>query len=112
MTGVQHPVRFGLQTPQQHGSWQEMLSLWQEVDTLGFDSAWVFDHFLPIFSDPTGPCLEGWTTLSALAMVTKKVRLGVMVTGNTYRHPAVLAKIDRKSTRLNSSHRCISYAVF
>src|SRR5215510_609632 len=93
MTGTQHPVRFGIQTPQQHGSWQEMVALWREVDALEFDSAWVFDHFLPIFSDPTGPCLEGWTALSALAMVTKKVRLGVMVTGNTYRHPAVLAKM-------------------
>jgi F420-dependent oxidoreductase-like protein len=88
-----HPVRFGIQTPQQHGSWQEVLSLWQNVDSLGFDSAWVFDHFIPIFSDPTGPCLEGWTTLAALAMATKKARLGVMVTGNTYRHPAVLAKM-------------------
>jgi len=93
MVGTRHPVRFGIQTPQQHGSWHELLSLWQEVDTLGFDSAWVFDHFLPIFSDPTGPCLEGWTVLSALAMATKKVRLGVLVTGNTYRHPAVLAKM-------------------
>jgi F420-dependent oxidoreductase-like protein len=70
-----------------------MLALWQEVDGLGFDTAWVFDHFLPIFSDPTGPCLEGWTALAALAMATKNVRLGVMVTGNTYRHPAVLAKM-------------------
>lgn len=70
-----------------------MLSLWQEVDTLGYDTAWVFDHFLPIFSDPTGPCLEGWTALAALAMATRNVRLGVMVTGNTYRHPAVLAKM-------------------
>ena len=88
-----HPVRFGIQTPQQNSNtWEEMLSLWQEVDTLGFDTAWVFDHFLPIFSDPTGPCMEGWTALSALAMATKNVRLGIMVTGNTYRNPAVLAK--------------------
>lgn len=93
MTDVAHPVRFGIQTPQQSISWPDMLSLWQEVDALGFDTAWVFDHFLPIFSDPTGPCLEGWTALSALAMATKNVRLGVMVTGNTYRNPAVLAKM-------------------
>ena len=93
MTVTRFPVRFGIQTPQQHGSWQEMVTLWREIDSLGFDSAWVFDHFLPIFSDPTGPCLESWTSLSALAMATKNVRLGVMVTGNTYRHPAVLAKI-------------------
>ena len=93
MTVTRFPVRFGIQTPQQNGSWEEMVTLWREVDSLGFDSAWVFDHFLPIFSDPTGPCLEGWTSLSALAMVTRNVRLGVMVTGNTYRHPPVLAKM-------------------
>lgn len=88
-----HPIRFGIQTPQQNSNtWEEMRSLWQEVDTLGFDTAWVFDHFLPIFSDPTGPCMEGWTALSALAMATRTVRLGIMVTGNTYRNPAVLAK--------------------
>lgn len=88
-----HSIRFGIQTPQQNTSWPEILALWQEVDTLGYDTAWVFDHFLPIFSDPTGPCMEGWTALAALAMATKKVRLGTMVTGNTYRHPAVLAKM-------------------
>ena len=90
---MSHLIRFGIQTPQQHGTWHEMLSLWQEVDTLGFDTAWVYDHFLPIFSDPTGPCLEGWTSLAALAMATKNVRLGVIVTGNTYRYPPVLAKM-------------------
>lgn len=93
MANPSHPIRFGIQTPQQHTTWPEMLSLWQEVDTLGYDTAWVFDHFLPIFSDPTGSCLEGWTALAALAMATRNVRLGVMVTGNTYRHPAVLAKM-------------------
>jgi F420-dependent oxidoreductase-like protein len=88
-----YPIRFGIQTPQQHAAWAELLALWQEIDNLGYDTAWCFDHFLPIFSDPTGPCLEGWTALAALAMATRHVRLGLMVTGNTYRHPAVLAKM-------------------
>src|SRR5580700_5684837 len=90
---ISHPIRFGIQTPQQHAAWPELLALWQEIDSLGYDTAWGFDHFLPIFSDPTGPCLEGWTALAALAMATRRIRLGLMVTGNTYRHPAVLAKM-------------------
>jgi len=93
MANPSHPIRFGVQTPQQNTTWSEMLSQWQEADSLGYDTAWVFDHFLPIFSDPTGPCMEAWTALAALAMTTRNVRVGAMVTGNTYRHPAVLAKM-------------------
>jgi F420-dependent oxidoreductase-like protein len=93
MANPSHPIRFGIQTPQQNTTWSEMLSLWREADSLGYDTAWVFDHFLPIFSDPTGPCMEAWTALAALAMATHNVRVGAMVTGNTYRHPAVLAKM-------------------
>ena len=71
-----------------------MLSVWQAADDIDvFESGWTFDHFYPIFSDPTGPCLEGWTTLTALAQATTRLRLGTLVTGIHYRHPAVLANM-------------------
>jgi len=88
-----HPIRFGLQTGQQNVEWADMLDLWRKADGWGYDSLWNFDHFYPIFTDPEGPCLEGWTTLTALATATKRARIGHLVNGNTYRHPAVLAKM-------------------
>ena len=88
-----HPIRFGIQTGQQLIDWQDMLSLWQRADRWGYDSLWNFDHFFPIFVDPEGPCLEGWTTLSALAQATTRARIGTMVNGNTYRNPCLTAKM-------------------
>src|SRR3989442_1832000 len=71
-----------------------MLAVWQAADDIElFESAWTFDHFYPIFSDWTGPCMEAWVTTTALAQATKRIRVGVMVTGNVYRHPAVLANM-------------------
>ncbi len=71
-----------------------MLAVWQAADDIDvFESGWTFDHFYPIFSDSSGPCLEGWTTLTALAQATKRLRLGTLVTGIHYRHPAVLANM-------------------
>lgn len=90
-----HPLRLGIKTSPQLTTYDEMLRVWQEADGIDLiEHAWVFDHFYPIGdTDHHGPCLEGWTVLTALAAQTRRLRVGVMVTGNTYRHPAVLAKI-------------------
>jgi F420-dependent oxidoreductase-like protein len=87
-------MRFGLSTAPQNTTWEAVLALWQAADEMDvFESAWTFDHFYPIYSDPTGPCLEGWVTLTALAQATRRLRLGCMVSGMLYRHPAVLANM-------------------
>lgn len=87
-------MRFGFKTAPQETTWADMLEVWRAADDIDlFESGWTFDHFYPIFSDSRGPCLEGWVTLTALAQATRRLRLGVMVTGIVYRHPAVLANM-------------------
>ena len=87
-------MRFAFKTSPQNTTWADMLAVWRAADDIDvFESGWTFDHFYPIFSDPAGPCLDGWTTLSALAQATTRLRLGVLVTGIHYRHPAVLANM-------------------
>lgn len=87
-------LSFGIKTSPQHTTYEEMLRVWQEAEEItSIEHAWLFDHFAPIQGDLDGPCLEGWTVLAAFAAITRRLRLGLMVAGNTYRHPAVLAKI-------------------
>ena len=89
----QGQVRFGIHRGPQDTGFEEYLGLWRRAEQLGYDWASVFDHFVPIYSDPEGPCLEGLTLLSALAAHTSRIRCGILVAGNTYRHPTVLANI-------------------
>ena len=72
---------------------QETLALGQHVAATGWDGMWLADHFMPNATDTSTPWPEAWTTLAALAPQVPGIRLGTLVTGNTYRHPAVLAKM-------------------
>jgi F420-dependent oxidoreductase-like protein len=86
-------LRFGIHSGQQNASFDEYLAIWRLAEEVGLDWASVFDHFQPIQSDPTGPCFEGPTLLSAMAAHTTRLRCGIIVSGVTYRNPGVLAKI-------------------
>ena len=85
---------FGIMTPPTNVSYAELLQVWREADEIAeLEHAWLFDHLMPIGGDPDGPAFEGWTLLSALAAQTTRLRLGLLVTSNRFRPPAVLAKI-------------------
>jgi alkanesulfonate monooxygenase SsuD/methylene tetrahydromethanopterin reductase-like flavin-dependent oxidoreductase (luciferase family) len=84
-------MRFGLDVAQQRLPWDDLVGRVQLAEELGFDGAWGFDHFQPMYGDGPGEVFEGMTTLAALAGVTSRIRLGLLVAGVTYRHPSVFA---------------------
>ncbi|MCX6468337.1 MAG: LLM class flavin-dependent oxidoreductase [Corynebacteriales bacterium] len=87
-------TRFGIVTPPQNVDYADLVRVWQEADGVEeISDAWLFDHLMPIGGDPDGPIFEGWTLLSAMAAQTARLRLGLLVTSNRIRPPAILAKI-------------------
>jgi alkanesulfonate monooxygenase SsuD/methylene tetrahydromethanopterin reductase-like flavin-dependent oxidoreductase (luciferase family) len=84
---------FGLWIEQEYQTWESILDVGLLAENAGLDSVWLFDHFMPLSDkEEQGLCLEGWTSLAALAMATKNVQLGHLVVGMTHRHPAVMFK--------------------
>src|SRR6266567_3005004 len=84
-------MRFGIDVAQQRMEWDELVGRAHLGEELGFDGAWGFDHFQPMYGEGPGNCFEGMTTVAALASATSTIRLGLLVTGVTYRHPSLLA---------------------
>jgi F420-dependent oxidoreductase-like protein len=86
-------MQFGLFTGSTGITWAQLQHLWQHIEATGWDAAFISDHFMPNVPDPVEGTLECWTSLTGLAHCTSRMRIGTLVAGNTYRHPAVLAKM-------------------
>jgi F420-dependent oxidoreductase-like protein len=86
-----HPLRFGLKLSQA-ATIDELTAVWRIADDAGFDHCWNMDHFASLGDDGRSDIFDAWAALAGMAALTTRTRIGCAVTGNTYRHPAVLAK--------------------
>ena len=77
----------------QYVTWAEMRQAGIDADRLGYHSLWTWDHLYPIIGDPMGPFLEGYSVLAAWSQLTTRTRIGLLVGANTFRNPALVAKV-------------------
>jgi alkanesulfonate monooxygenase SsuD/methylene tetrahydromethanopterin reductase-like flavin-dependent oxidoreductase (luciferase family) len=86
-------IRFGALCWNQYTEWPALLEAGLRAERLGYDTLWTWDHLYPIVGDSNGPILEGWSVITAWAARTERIRIGLMVGANTFRNPAVMAKM-------------------
>ena len=86
-------IKLGALCWNQYASWPDLLQAGQRADRLGYDTLWTWDHLYPIVGSHEGPIFEGWLTLAAWAQATERIRIGLMVGANTFREPALSAKM-------------------
>jgi alkanesulfonate monooxygenase SsuD/methylene tetrahydromethanopterin reductase-like flavin-dependent oxidoreductase (luciferase family) len=93
MPDLTAPIKLGANCWNQYTDWPAWLAAGQRASTLGYDSLWTWDHVYPIVGSPHGPILEAYTAIAALAALTHRGTIGLMVGANTFRNPALVAKM-------------------
>lgn len=87
------PIRFGIQTPQEGATYQDLMAHWIEADALGYHAIFLDDHMFPVAVPMGADQLDAFGVLPALAAATRRIRVGILVADNDYRHPALHARM-------------------